>query len=216
MVLLTIQTLVANGGYSSVYTATRQGNNAIFALKVYDRTRCRQSPDMLRRAVREKHALELVAMLPHPFLVGYQCSYVDDQHVYLVMEQVGGGDLFNVLQTRGPLQAADARCHLAEVCLALGHLHSMDITYRNLKPENVLIGLDGHAKLSDLGLAYKLPGRIGSTPPPASCISLNGTPEYTAPEVRAPRRGSPSATCLTAHFRPALVPSWPCAAPLDL
>jgi serine/threonine protein kinase len=121
-------------------------------------------------------------MSTHPFIVQYRFAHLDHERIYIATEHVGGGDLLSFLGTRGPLSRDEALCHAGEVCLALGHLHALDFVYRNLVPENVLIGLDGHAKLADFGVCVKLQGRVADTPPPPTRMSLNGTPEFTSPE----------------------------------
>lgn len=67
-----------------------------------------------------------------------------------------------------------AKFYAAEVALALGHLHSLAIVYRDLKPENVLVGRDGHLKLADFGFAKFCPG---------ATYTFCGTSDYMAPEV---------------------------------
>lgn len=70
-----------------------------------------------------------------------------------------------------------ARIYIAEILLALEALHSKYIIYRDLKPENVLIGEDGHIKLTDFGLAKKT-GEFNQLNQ-----SVLGTPVYFAPEI---------------------------------
>ena len=62
----------------------------------------------------------------------------------------------------------------AEVFLGLEYLHNLDIIYRDLKPENVLMGLDGHCRLTDLGFAKRVFDRT---------FTFCGTPEYLSPEI---------------------------------
>ena len=117
---LHLQALIASGEYSSVYAARRSGSNETIALKVYNRDRVRSSSECLRRALREKHAMEMLARMPHPFVTSYRFACSDDDHLYLGMEQVGGGDLLTILETKGPLAPKDARVYAGELCLALG------------------------------------------------------------------------------------------------
>lgn len=110
-----------------------------------------------------------------PFLVQLLGSFQDEAHVYLVLEYAPGGDMFSLLSDVVALSEEHSRFYAAECLLALEALHDRCIIYRDLKPENVLIGADGHIKLSDFGFARFLTGGQSHT--------LCGTPEYSAPEV---------------------------------
>merc|ERR1711981_1056680 len=72
--------------------------------------------------------------------------------LYLVLEFAQGGELFNLLEREHVFDEKWASFYLAEIALALGHLHSKGVIYRDLKPENVLLDKDGHVKLTDFGL----------------------------------------------------------------
>ena len=63
---------------------------------------------------------------------------------YLGLEYVAGGELFYHMQRRGCLPLADVQLYIAEIALALEHLHSLGIVYRDLKPENILLDTEGH------------------------------------------------------------------------
>ena len=130
---VTILGLVSNGEYSSLFLAQRQGDHEVVVVKRYTRAIIQQSPQAVVRVLREKHAHMAVSQLSHPFLVSYRFSHIDPQYLLLGMENVGGGDVFSLLQRHGPLTPNHARCYVGEVCLALGHLHSFDIMYRDLK-----------------------------------------------------------------------------------
>lgn len=71
----------------------------------------------------------------------------------MVMDFVVGGDFYARLCRDNSIPEVETRLYLAELVLALEHLHSLGIVYRDLKPENVLIDLDGHIKLTDFGLS---------------------------------------------------------------
>ncbi len=97
--------------------------------------------------------------------------------VYHVLEYLPGGDLGEVLERSGPFGAAAARFYLGCAALGLEHLHAHAVAHRDVKPENIVVGADGYAKLVDLGFAINL-GDVGGR-----AHTLLGTPEYLAPEV---------------------------------
>ena len=85
-----------------------------------------------------------------------------------------GGEIFRLLRKEHQFPNDVALFYVAEITLAFEHLHSMNIAYRDLKPENLLIGSDGHLKITDFGFAKKIEDRS---------YTLCGTPEYLAPEI---------------------------------
>ncbi len=110
----------------------------------------------------------------HPFLITFFGSAQDDKHVRFVMEYVPGGELFSHLRLAGNFSDAATKFYACEVLLALEFLHDLQIVYRDLKPENVLIDKDGYAVIVDLGFAKEVKGKT---------FTLCGTPWYIAPEV---------------------------------
>jgi serine/threonine protein kinase len=102
--------------------------------------------------------LQEMADKRHPYIVSLQHSFQDDQHLYLVMDFIGGGDLFSLIEKKGRLPEAWARIYSAEIALALNHLHEAGVIYRDLKPENVMVAITGHLKLTDFGFAKKMKG----------------------------------------------------------
>ena len=69
------------------------------------------------------------------------------------MEYLCGGDLMTLLMKKDILSEEDSKFYIAELILAIQHLHQKNIVYRDLKPENILIYSDGHIKLADFGLS---------------------------------------------------------------
>jgi serine/threonine protein kinase len=92
------------------------------------------------------------------------------------MEYVPRGELFSYLRKFRAFPSNLAKFYIAEVVLALEHLHKNNIIYRDLKPENIIIDNNGHIKLTDFGFAKQLSG------PRARTYSLCGTPDYMSPE----------------------------------
>jgi serine/threonine protein kinase len=97
--------------------------------------------------------------------------------LYFALEYCPGGELFNLLQKKRQFSEEHARFYVAQIILALEHLHKLDIIYRDLKPENVLIDEVGYIRLTDFGLSKRgIQGNKGAN-------SVCGTPEYLAPEI---------------------------------
>ena len=122
---------------------------AIYALKVL-----RKSDLIERRQVgRTITERRILSAVRHPFIVSLVYAFQSPSKLYMVLDYVPGGDFFAVLSRGGPVSLDRAVLYLAEVVLALVYLHDRGIVYRDLKPENVLLGADGHIKLTDFGLS---------------------------------------------------------------
>jgi serine/threonine protein kinase len=134
------------------------------------------------QAITEKQVLQQMASRPHPYVVSLRYAFQSSDNIFLVMDLVGGGDLYQLLQANGRLPEKWVVVYAAEVALALEHVHSHDVIFRDLKPENVMIGVDGHLKLTDFGLSKQLEDEDGGVML-SHAKTICGTPEYIAPEV---------------------------------
>eukprot|EP00388_Colpodella_angusta_P014566 GDKJ01036418.1.p1 GENE.GDKJ01036418.1~~GDKJ01036418.1.p1 ORF type:complete len:338 (+),score=60.27 GDKJ01036418.1:94-1107(+) len=128
----------------------------------------------LRQVEHVKAEKVILTMIEHPFIVNLVASFQDDRRLFMLMEYVNGGELFSYLRRVGRLPDAHARFYTAEITLAFQYLHLMNIVYRDLKPENLLIDTTGHLKITDFGFAKIVEDRTWT---------LCGTPEYLAPEI---------------------------------
>ncbi len=84
-------------------------------------------------------------------------TFQDKNNLYLLLEFVPGGELFNYIRRAGNLPNVVARIYAAEIVVALEYLHRKNILYRDLKPENILIDEMGHIKLTDFGFSKWIP-----------------------------------------------------------
>lgn len=110
------------------------------------------------------------------FIVKLFKTFKDAKYLYMLMESCLGGELWTVLRDKGHFDDATTKFCTACVVEAFDYLHSRNIIYRDLKPENLLLDNSGYVKLVDFGFAKKLQtGRKTWT--------FCGTPEYVAPEV---------------------------------
>ena len=129
--------------------------------------------DQVESTILEKKILQT---LDHPFLVGMIFCFQTEERIYFVMPFVRGGELFQHLRQEKFFKEDKVRFYAASIGLALDYLHSKGIIYRDIKPENILIGEDGYLKLIDFGMAKIIQNDEKAT-------SFCGTPEYLAPEV---------------------------------
>lgn len=94
------------------------------------------------------------------------------------MDLCTGGELFYHLSRNKKLSEFASKFYFVEILLGLEHLHSLDIVYRDVKPENILLDIDGHVRIADFGLSKVIPPRQRS-------FSFCGSPEYMSPEMLA-------------------------------
>ncbi|CAM9437044.1 unnamed protein product, partial [Phaeothamnion confervicola] len=125
----------------------------------------------------QNERLIMEAVPPHEFIMGMQFAFRSGRYLYYALDFMNGGDLFRHWRRHRDRRAEMAPFYVAEVLLALQHLHAHGVIYRDLKPENVLLDAQGHVKLADLGLAKILPRENGRT------TSFCGTEAYLAPEM---------------------------------
>eukprot|EP01062_Namystynia_karyoxenos_P076671 TRINITY_DN755_c0_g2_i2.p2 TRINITY_DN755_c0_g2~~TRINITY_DN755_c0_g2_i2.p2 ORF type:complete len:764 (+),score=255.40 TRINITY_DN755_c0_g2_i2:203-2293(+) len=119
----------------------------------------------------------ILQTMKHPYVVRLYWAFQTSTKLYLVLTFLGGGDLKHHLTGEKRFSEPRARFYTAEVMLALDHLHSLGIVYRDLKPQNIVLDSDGHAVLTDLGLATDVGERDGRA------YTFCGTPQYVAPEL---------------------------------
>ena len=129
--------------------------------------------DQVESTILEKKILQ---SLDHPFLVGMIFCFQTEERIYFIMPFVRGGELFQHLRSTRFFPEEKVRFYAASIGLALDYLHSKGIIYRDIKPENILIGEDGYLKLIDFGMAKIIKNGEKAT-------SFCGTPEYLAPEI---------------------------------
>lgn len=118
----------------------------------------------------------ILSKAKNPFIVGLRFAFQTPSKFYLGMEYIPGGELFYHMQKNGNINISDLRLYLAEIAIAINHLHSIGVVHRDLKPENILLDSEGHIKLTDFGLSKDMDiDSITST--------FCGTSDYIAPEI---------------------------------
>ncbi|KAI0256484.1 kinase-like domain-containing protein [Lactifluus subvellereus] len=141
-----------------------------FAMKVLQKTEVIR----LRQVEHVKAERRILSRVRHPFIVDLYATFQDSLNIYMLLSFVPGGELFTHLRRAGRFSPDVTRFYLATIVLALKYLHSFNIIYRDLKPENLLLDNRGYLRLTDFGFAKVVDDRTWT---------LCGTPEYLAPEI---------------------------------
>jgi len=172
-----LRKVLGKGGYGKVFQVrklTGDDKGKIFAMKVLKKaTIVRNSKDTAHTKA-ERNILEAVK---HPFIVDLLYAFQTKGKLYLILEYLSGGELFMHLEREGIFLEDTACFYVAEITLALEHLHRQGIIYRDLKPENILLDAQGHVKLTDFGLCKE------SIDESTVTHTFCGTIEYMAPEI---------------------------------
>ncbi|KAH7639908.1 cgmp-dependent protein kinase 1-like [Dermatophagoides farinae] len=168
-------TQLGMGGFGAVnLVRCYHDHDKVFAMKKCSKEFIRASRQQ-QHIVNEKLVMQCVAG-HNQFIIKLYRTFQDDFNVYFLMETALGGELWTVLRQRGPFNEQSVRFYTACVVEALQYLHSKNIIYRDLKPENCLLDSDGYLKLTDFGFSKHLPAG-------KKTWTFCGTPEYVAPEI---------------------------------
>lgn len=163
---------LGKGSFGHVQLVKDQ-NDKTYALKQVSKVQIVQTGQQ-GHILSEKMVME---KMDHPFLVKLFATYKDRDRLYFLLEPSLGGELFSVLREKTLFDERTAMFYAGSVVLAFEYMHGMNIIYRDLKPENLLLDNSGYLKITDFGFAKDISG--GRT------WTLCGTPDYLAPEIVA-------------------------------
>ena len=175
--------LIGRGAFGEVRLVRRTDTRQIFALK-----------SMLKSAMVAKNQVahikaerDMLALSEDPSIAMLYDSFQTQSHLYMVMEFLAGGDLMSLLVKLDTLPEDACKFYIAEIAQAIQAVHDHGFAHRDVKPDNVLLGGDGHVKLTDLGLCARVT-RTESTP-----IQPTATyPTFTERGDATPPRPPPS------------------------
>merc|ERR1719210_333383 len=143
--------VLGQGSFGKVFLVRKirgQDAGSLYAMKVLKKATLK-----VRDRVRTKLERNILADVNHSFIVKLHYAFQTEGKLYLILDFLRGGDLFTRLSKEIMFTEDDVKFYLAELALALQHLHSLGIIYRDLKPENLLLDSDGHIRVTDFGLS---------------------------------------------------------------
>ncbi|KAL4618143.1 serine/threonine-protein kinase DCLK2-like [Arapaima gigas] len=166
--------VIGDGNFAIVKECVERATGMEFALKIINKAKCSGKEHLIENEV------AVLRKVKHPNIIMLIEEVDTPSELYLVMELVKGGDLFDAITSSTKYTEQDASAMVFNLASALKYLHSLNIVHRDIKPENLLVCEypDGtkSLKLGDFGLATVVEGPL---------YTVCGTPTYVAPEIIA-------------------------------
>ncbi|XP_064644818.1 serine/threonine-protein kinase DCLK3-like isoform X3 [Lineus longissimus] len=164
--------VMGDGNFAVVKACKLKNTNNEYAMKVIDKSKLKGKEHMI------ENEIAIMKRCTHPNIVKLKEEFETKEEIYLIMELVKGGDLFDAITQSVKFTEKDSAHMVKDLCNALYYLHSRHVVHRDLKPENLLVQRtrDGSMtlKLADFGLAMDVKEPI---------YTVCGTPTYVAPEI---------------------------------
>ncbi|XP_055985277.1 serine/threonine-protein kinase DCLK3 [Sorex fumeus] len=164
--------VIGDGNFAVVKECRHRETQQAYAMKIIDKAKLRGKEDIVDSEI------SIIQSLSHPNIVKLHQVYETEKEIYLIMEYVQGGDLFDAIMESVKFPEREAALMLLDLCQALVHMHDKGIVHRDLKPENLLVQRNEDKsttlKLADFGLAKHVVRPI---------FTVCGTPTYVAPEI---------------------------------
>lgn len=181
-----LKSTLGKGTFSKVKYAVDTETKIPYAIKIIDR-------QMIEKEKMEKHLkreISIMKILKHKHVIGLKEVLQSKNHIYIVLELVTGGELFDkigkfinlfIFLVKAKRFSEDvARRYFQQLVSAVDYCHRCGIAHRDLKPENLLLDAEDNVKISDFGLSALTYTRDGN---PTLLQTTCGTPNYVAPEV---------------------------------
>lgn len=168
-----LQYTIGSGSFGKVKCACHEPTGCSVAIKIINKEKLEKS-DNSKKIIREVNNLK---KFRHPHIIKLYDVIETRDDIYLVMELVGGGELFDYIVQAGRLSENEGRHYFQQMISAVGYCHKKKVAHRDLKPENLLMSIEKDSlKIADFGLSNVMKdGELLKT----SC----GSPNYAAPEV---------------------------------
>lgn len=164
---------IGEGTFAKVKFAQNTETGESVAMKILDRSTIIKH----KMADQIKREISIMKLVRHPYVVRLHEVLASRTKIYIILEFITGGELFDKIVHHGRLSEAEARRYFQQLIDGVDYCHSKGVYHRDLKPENLLLDSLGNMKISDFGLSA-LPEQ-GVSMLRTTC----GTPNYVAPEV---------------------------------
>ncbi len=175
---------LGQGGMGAVYRALDEKLQRYVALKVISKGKGEQASNFTEAFIREARS---VAQLDHPNIVRVHEIGETQQHAFIAMELLEGGDLWQLFKAAGRLEPGRAALIGAEAAEGLAYAHTQGVVHRDIKPANLMLARNGRCKITDFGLCrFEDPNDLFKLP------EMVGTPMYLAPEVISQQPAGPA------------------------
>lgn len=165
--------VLGRGSFGKVLMIRKRDSGEIFAMKVLKKEAI-IARNQVQHTKTERNILQII---DHPYIVKLHYAFQNEGKLYLILDYLSGGELFFHLKNEGRFSENRTKFYVAQLALALQHLHKLDIIYRDLKPENILLDRRGYICITDFGLSKAMVKN------PDDAKTFCGTPEYLAPEI---------------------------------
>ena len=167
---------LGEGTFGKVKHAVNVETQEAVAIKVLDKERI-QKQSMGSQIKKE---ISIMKQLEHANVVKLNEVLASRTKIFIVLELVTGGELFDRIVTSGKLNENDARFYFKQLVGGVAYCHSQGVAHRDLKPENLLLDEQGCLKISDFGLSALYDGEDGASRSQMLHTTC-GTPNYVAP-----------------------------------
>jgi len=162
--------LLGRGAFGKVTLVVDPHTKKSYALKAIKKKQIEE----IGQATHIVNEKRVMMMMNCRFLVNLRRTYKDAWRVYFLVDVCLGGELFTILRKKRSFNEDQTRFYISCVVEAFDYMHRMNIIYRDLKPENLVMDKTGYIKVTDFGFAKVVPKKT---------YTLCGTPDYLAPEI---------------------------------